>query len=62
MLTGDNEHSAYAVANEVGIDKVHAKLLPEDQISKKLSSLRQEHGNVIFCRRWYKRRSYSRWC
>ena len=26
MLTGDNEHSAYAVANEVGIDKVHAKL------------------------------------
>jgi Cd2+/Zn2+-exporting ATPase len=47
MLTGDNEHSAYAVANEVGIDKVHAKLLPEDKL-KKLSSLRQEHGNVFF--------------
>ena len=39
--------SAYAVANEVGIDKVHAKLLPEDKL-KKLSSLRQEHGNVFF--------------
>lgn len=47
MLTGDNEQSAYAVANEVGIDKVHAKLLPEDKL-KKLSSLRQEHGNVFF--------------
>lgn len=47
MLTGDNEHSAYAVANEVGIDKVHAKLLPEDKL-KKLSTLRQEHGNVFF--------------
>lgn len=47
MLTGDNEHSAYAVANKVGIDKVHAKLLPEDKL-KKLSSLRQEHGNVFF--------------
>lgn len=34
MLTGDNEHSAYAVANEVGIDKVHAKLLPEDKLKK----------------------------
>ena len=33
MLTGDNEHSAYAVANKVGIDKVHAKLLPEDKLS-----------------------------
>lgn len=47
MLTGDNEHSAYAVANEIGIDKVHAKLLPEDKL-KKLSTLRQQHGNVFF--------------
>lgn len=36
MLTGDNEHSAYAVANEVGIDKVHAKLLPEDKLKNYL--------------------------
>lgn len=47
MLTGDNEHSAYAVANEIGIDKVHAKLLPEDKLNK-LSKLRQEYGNVFF--------------
>lgn len=47
MLTGDNENTAYAVANEVGIDKVHAKLLPEGKLEK-LSVLRNEHGNVFF--------------
>ena len=48
MLTGDNEHSAYAVANEVGIDKVHAKLLPEDKLKKNYPHLDKEHGNVFF--------------
>ena len=47
MLTGDNEHTAYAVANEIGIDKVHARLLPEGKLEK-LSELRREHGNVFF--------------
>ena len=47
MLTGDNEHTAHAVANEVGIDKVHAKLLPDGKLEK-LSSLRSEYGNVFF--------------
>lgn len=47
MLTGDNEQSARLVATEIGIDKVHAKLLPQDKLSK-LASLRQEHGNVFF--------------
>ena len=41
MLTGDNEHTAHAVANEVGIDKVHAKLLPDGKLEK-LSSLRSD--------------------
>ncbi|AZH24308.1 heavy metal translocating P-type ATPase [Haloplanus aerogenes] len=31
MLTGDNERTARAVAGEVGIDTVHAELLPEEK-------------------------------
>lgn len=31
MLTGDNEKVAKAIANEVGIEKVYSKLLPEDK-------------------------------
>ena len=31
MLTGDHEQSAHKVAKEVGIDNVHARLLPQDK-------------------------------
>ena len=31
MLTGDNEKTAQAVADELGIDEVHANALPEDK-------------------------------
>ncbi|WP_296244327.1 MULTISPECIES: copper-transporting P-type ATPase [unclassified Psychrobacter] len=31
MLTGDNEKTAQAVANKLGIDKVHADVSPEDK-------------------------------
>lgn len=47
MLTGDNENSAYAVANTVGIKEVHAKLLPEGKLDE-LSQIRKNHGNVLF--------------
>ena len=32
MLTGDNEGTARAIASELGVDEVHASLLPEDKV------------------------------
>jgi Cd2+/Zn2+-exporting ATPase len=32
MLTGDNQGTAQAIADEAGIDEVHAELLPEDKV------------------------------
>ena len=34
MLTGDRQQAAQAVAEELGIDEVHAQLLPGDKVSK----------------------------
>ncbi|KGP71668.1 heavy metal translocating P-type ATPase [Pontibacillus yanchengensis] len=40
MLTGDNEETATKIANDIGIDRYFAELLPEDKVSaiKKLQS------------------------
>src|SRR5699024_1179062 len=45
MLTGDNEHTAQAVAQKLGLDEVHASVLPEDKhaIVKQL----QREGHVV---------------
>jgi len=45
MLTGDNPHTANAIAAQVGIDTVHANLLPQDKLQ--LVGELVESGNVV---------------
>ena len=45
MLTGDNEGTARAVADELAIDEYHAELLPEDKVAA-IEDLEAEHGSV----------------
>ena len=47
MLTGDEKQSAEAVAREVGIDQVYAKLLPQEKLET-LQNLRKQYGSVLF--------------
>jgi len=46
MLTGDNEHSARIVADRLGIDEVHAGLLPADK-ARIVSDLRADGRRVV---------------
>lgn len=45
MLTGDDRTTAMAVAGEIGVDEVHAELLPEDK-TRVLAELRDRYGPV----------------
>ncbi|PSP54927.1 cadmium-translocating P-type ATPase [Halobacteriales archaeon QS_1_67_19] len=45
MLTGDNEETARAVAERVGVDDVRAELLPEAKVAA-VERLADEHGTV----------------
>jgi Cd2+/Zn2+-exporting ATPase len=47
MLTGDNEEQAMGVANALGIEKVYAKLLPEEKVSK-IQEIRRDTGGVFY--------------
>jgi Cd2+/Zn2+-exporting ATPase len=45
MITGDDARTARAIADLVGIDRVHAKLLPDEK-SRVLEELRKDFGPV----------------
>jgi Cd2+/Zn2+-exporting ATPase len=45
MLTGDNEGTARSIAQEVGVDKVYADLLPEDKV-KVIQDLQKQYKTV----------------
>ena len=45
MLTGDNERTAQAIANEVGIDTIIAQVLPEEKAAK-IKSLQTQDKTI----------------
>ena len=45
MLTGDNKATGKAIADQLGIDEVHAELLPEDKVSI-IDRLKKEGSRV----------------
>jgi len=45
MLTGDNEGTAKAIAEEAGVDAYFARLLPDDKVEK-VKTLRSENGRI----------------
>ena len=47
ILTGDGEETARAVAEETGVEEVHAKLLPEEKLNV-LGAIREKAGPVMF--------------
>ena len=44
MLTGDRQQAALAVAKELGIDEVHAELLPGEKVARVEELLRTQKG------------------
>ncbi|MBO6890828.1 MAG: copper-translocating P-type ATPase [Roseibium sp.] len=47
MITGDNSHTANAIARRLGIDEVVAEVLPQGKVEA-IKSLKQAHGRVAF--------------
>ena len=45
MLTGDNRGTAQAVGTLLGVDEVHAELLPADKV-KAIEALRRTYGEI----------------
>ncbi len=50
MLTGDQKKAADRVAGELGIEEVHAELLPKDKVDQveRLFEIKSEKGRLIF--------------
>lgn len=46
MLTGDNHRTAWAVGEEVGIEKIYAELLPEQKVDA-INSMKSKSGAVV---------------
>ena len=47
MITGDNRHTAEAIARQLGIDLVLAEVLPEGKVEK-VKALKAEYGKLAF--------------
>lgn len=45
MITGDNEATARAIANEAGLTRYIAECLPEEKVSQ-IKMLREEYGTI----------------
>lgn len=45
MLTGDNARTAQSIAQQIGVDQVHAELLPEDKVDV-IRRLQQQYQTV----------------
>ena len=45
MLTGDNEATAQAIASQLGVDEIHANLMPEDKV-KVIEDLKKQGHRV----------------
>ena len=50
MLTGDSENAAREVAQQLGLDEMHANLLPDDKVNQveKLLREKDEDGALVF--------------
>lgn len=48
MLTGDNRTVAQAVAEQLGVDEVHAELLPGDKVGEVEKLMGQKSGSLVF--------------
>ena len=45
MLTGDNSRTAHSIAQEIGVDRIYAELLPEDKVDA-IRQLQQQYQTV----------------
>ncbi|UCD72696.1 MAG: cadmium-translocating P-type ATPase [Candidatus Bathyarchaeota archaeon] len=46
MITGDNERTARAISEKIGVDEYHAELLPDEKVAMIREHLATDFGNV----------------